>query len=111
MRFSFQVVRRFVRITIPGLLLILLLTACGGSGSGGNANSGGTGNTTNTNGGSNTSPASPPGKITEFPVSSGKNLQAITVGPDGNLWFTDSNGNQIGRMTPSGTVTLYPIPT
>ena len=26
----------------------------------------------------------------------------ITAGPDGNLWFTEIDGNRIGRMTPAG---------
>src|SRR5258708_25185668 len=52
------------------------------------------------------------GTITEFPVptsSSGPN--GITAGPDGNLWFTESNANQIGRITTSGGVTEFPVPT
>ena len=37
----------------------------------------------------------------------------LTVGPDGNLWFPYGNsyngtGDGIGRITPSGTVTLFP---
>jgi virginiamycin B lyase len=35
----------------------------------------------------------------------------ITVGPDGNLWFTEGIRNQIGRLTPAGEFTFYPIPT
>ena len=35
----------------------------------------------------------------------------ITSGPDGNLWFTESNSNKIGRITPSGVFTEFPIPT
>jgi streptogramin lyase len=35
----------------------------------------------------------------------------ITPGPDGNLWFTEVNGNQIGKITPSGVITEYKIPT
>src|SRR5207248_628541 len=35
----------------------------------------------------------------------------IAAGPDGNMWFTAVNSNQVGRITPSGTVTQYPIPT
>jgi streptogramin lyase len=31
----------------------------------------------------------------------------LTVGPDGNLWFTNSGNRAIGRMTPSGQVTMY----
>ena len=31
----------------------------------------------------------------------------ITTGPDGNLWFT--GGGAIGRMTPTGSVTMFPL--
>ena len=41
--------------------------------------------------------------------------ESITGGPDGNLWFTLPNqvlGPQsaIGRITPAGVVTQFPIP-
>jgi len=36
---------------------------------------------------------------------------AIAAGPDGNLWFTERLGNRIGRITPEGTITEFPIPT
>jgi streptogramin lyase len=36
---------------------------------------------------------------TELPVTSAKNFQAITAGPDGNLWFTESGVSKIGQMT------------
>src|SRR5207244_1235588 len=39
------------------------------------------------------------------------NPQGIAAGPDGNLWFTEFNGNQIGRISPSGTVTEFSLPT
>lgn len=29
------------------------------------------------------------------------------AGPDGNLWFTARQASAIGKITPSGTVTLY----
>ena len=32
-------------------------------------------------------------------------MQGITAGPDGNLWFTESSGDRIGRITPTGAVT------
>ncbi len=35
----------------------------------------------------------------------------ITTGPDGNLWFTESLGNQIGRVTPAGGFQNFPLPT
>ena len=53
-----------------------------------------------------------PGTITEFTIptaNSGPN--AITVGPDGALWFTENPGNKIGRVTTRGVFTEYPIPT
>lgn len=31
----------------------------------------------------------------------------ITAGPDGNLWFTEADGDAIGRITPSGVVTEF----
>jgi len=32
------------------------------------------------------------------------------TGPDGNLWFTEYASDQIGRMTPAGVVTEFPLP-
>ncbi|HEU5382167.1 MAG TPA: hypothetical protein VFV38_42680 [Ktedonobacteraceae bacterium] len=37
--------------------------------------------------------------------------QQIAVGPDGNLWFTDAGLNKLGRITPTGTLTLFSVPT
>jgi virginiamycin B lyase len=34
----------------------------------------------------------------------------ITTGPDGALWFTEEQGNKIGRITTTGTTTEYPMP-
>jgi virginiamycin B lyase len=31
--------------------------------------------------------------------------QAIVTGPDGALWFTELQGNQIGRITTDGKIT------
>jgi hypothetical protein len=36
---------------------------------------------------------------------------SISAGPDGNLWFTEPDANQIGRITPAGQVTLFTVPT
>jgi virginiamycin B lyase len=49
-----------------------------------------------------------PGTVIEYPLPNVDAL-AITVGPDGNLWFTTTYS--IGKMTTTGTVTLYKIPT
>jgi len=34
----------------------------------------------------------------------------ITVGPDGNIWFTEFTVDKIGRITPDGTITEFPLP-
>jgi streptogramin lyase len=31
----------------------------------------------------------------------------IAAGPDGNLWFTEENGNRIGRITPGGAISEF----
>jgi streptogramin lyase len=36
---------------------------------------------------------------------------ALTVGPDGNLWFVEQSGNNIGRITTTGSITEFAIPT
>ena len=46
--------------------------------------------------------------ITEFPISGPNgNLEEITAGPDGNLWYTEFTGDKIGKITPSGVVTEF----
>jgi hypothetical protein len=37
--------------------------------------------------------------------------QGIAAGPDGNVWFTEREGNAIGRITPAGAITEFPVPT
>lgn len=37
--------------------------------------------------------------------------QAITAGPDGNMWIAEYGVSKIGRMTSSGTLTEFAIPT
>jgi len=52
--------------------------------------------------------------MSEFPPSALQgNLGSITLGPDGNLWFTDggfSQGGKIGRITPTGILQEFPLP-
>jgi hypothetical protein len=50
------------------------------------------------------------GAISRLPTSS-SSPHGIVAGSDGNLWFTDWGANDIGRITPDGTVTKFPIPT
>jgi streptogramin lyase len=57
----------------------------------------------------------PDGAVAQFQAgqgsgNSGTGPQGITAGPDGNLWFTEFWANRIGRMTPAGVLTEFPIP-
>lgn len=50
--------------------------------------------------------------ISEFTLpTAGSAPTSITKGPDGNLWFTENSGNNIGRIDTSGTITEYSLPT
>ena len=54
----------------------------------------------------------PVGTVTEFTISKvisilSTNPSGIAAGPDGDLWFTQQDSDQIGRMTPSGKVTEF----
>jgi streptogramin lyase len=55
--------------------------------------------------------ADPVGTVTEFSagISPASEPYDIVTGPDGNLWFTELGGNRIARMTPTGTVSEFPI--
>jgi hypothetical protein len=35
----------------------------------------------------------------------------MTLGADGNVWFTERVANKIGMITPAGAITEYDIPT
>jgi virginiamycin B lyase len=51
------------------------------------------------------------GVFTNFPIptpSSGP--EGITVGRDGNIWFVESNGNKVGRITTAGKLTEFTLP-
>jgi virginiamycin B lyase len=52
-----------------------------------------------------------PSAITVFPVPANNGISDLTVGPDGNLWFgTYANEVEIGRITPAGALTAFPLP-
>src|SRR3954449_12087996 len=54
--------------------------------------------------------AAPLGAVTEFTVSlPGTSPAAMAAGPDGNMWFTDGGARAVGRITPGGTVTEFPV--
>ena len=41
------------------------------------------------------------GVITAIPVPTRESFpKGITLGPDGNLWFTEARGNKIGTVSP-----------
>ncbi|MDQ3680440.1 MAG: hypothetical protein M3378_07845 [Actinomycetota bacterium] len=49
-------------------------------------------------------------RIMEFPVPTPASEPAgIARGSDNNLWFTESAGNKIGRITPAGVITEFPL--
>lgn len=51
-------------------------------------------------------------QVVEFPVPTANSRPyTIVAGPDGNLWFTESIGNKIGRITPDGQIVEFPVPT
>jgi streptogramin lyase len=54
-------------------------------------------------------PPAGPTPVREFPAGSA--TSGIAAGPDGDLWFTEFNGNTIGRITSAGDITRYPVPT
>jgi streptogramin lyase len=49
--------------------------------------------------------------ITEYPLAQYATPLGIALGPDGNMWFAESVGNKIGRITPSGQITEFPLAT
>jgi len=49
--------------------------------------------------------------VTHFPIPTANSRPyTIVPGPDGNLWFTESSGNKLGRITPAGVITEFPVP-
>lgn len=61
------------------------------------------------------------GAVDEFPILTEGALygpnptnaapKTIVAGPDGNLWFTEFYANQIGRISPAGSMIEFPLPT
>jgi virginiamycin B lyase len=35
----------------------------------------------------------------------------MVAGPDGNVWFTERDGNRIGSSSPTGIITEFTVPT
>ncbi len=53
------------------------------------------------------------GSGTEFTADGAGRQGDIALGPDGNVWFATGNGNDpgLGRASPSGAVTVFPLTT
>jgi len=50
-------------------------------------------------------------RIIEFEIpTANSGPWGIALGADGNLWFTERDGNRIGRITPAGVITEFPVP-
>jgi hypothetical protein len=49
------------------------------------------------------------GVVTEYSagITANSGLAGIAAGPDGNLWFTEPDGDRIGKITTAGVVTEY----
>jgi streptogramin lyase len=48
--------------------------------------------------------------LASFPLPAKTWPRGIVLGPDGNFWFTEYAPPGIGRLTPSGQVTSFPMP-
>ena len=49
-------------------------------------------------------------KVQEFPLPANTTgVSNLTMGSDGNIWFTSTYGSDISRMTPTGQVTTFPL--
>ncbi|MBX3171115.1 MAG: hypothetical protein KF760_27150 [Candidatus Eremiobacteraeota bacterium] len=51
------------------------------------------------------------GTFTRFQEGLSGTPTRMCLGPDGNLWFCERQENKVGRVTPSGVVTEFSIPT
>ena len=52
----------------------------------------------------------PAGTFSNFTHPTIDGPTGITSAPDGNLWFTNEDGDSVGRITPAGVVSNFPIP-
>ena len=52
------------------------------------------------------------GSVSEFTIpTAASRPDELGNGPDGNIWFAETLGNRIGRITPEGTITEFAVPT
>ena len=55
-------------------------------------------------------PSGTPPNTKSYPIREGSQPFAITMGADGNFWFTLSNSNEVARITPRGKFIILPYP-
>jgi len=49
--------------------------------------------------------------VLEYPLPTPNSLpNYITAGPDGNVWFGESNAPKVGKITPQGAITEFSLP-
>jgi streptogramin lyase len=49
--------------------------------------------------------------VTEFALPRSESLpHRIALGADGNMWFTEQTGHSIGRISPAGVISEFPLP-
>lgn len=51
------------------------------------------------------------GDVTEYSLAPSTSPYDVAVGPDGNLWVTNTGSGTISKVTTAGVVTTYTIPT
>ena len=49
-------------------------------------------------------------RVKSIPIREGSQPFAITMGEDGNFWFTLSNGGKVARLTPRGIISYFTTP-
>ncbi len=53
----------------------------------------------------------PAGNVTQFDLPGpGSFPTQLAVGPDGNVWFTEMQEDRVGRITPSGSIQMFQLP-
>src|SRR5579885_1682123 len=109
--------RQWVRVLAAGILVVVVSSSLVGLGLLGKGPLAGLGAKATSTARPTATPL-PTVTITEFPLPAPGDPDGVTVGPDGNIWFTEpdilgdvTGGNQIGCLTPTGKNTEFPVPT
>ena len=51
------------------------------------------------------------GAFSRYPTpTTNSQPEGIALGPDGNLWFTEANARNVAKITTSGSITEFPVP-